>query len=66
MNIMGIAAEDIQQGDKCVAGGSYVLLPLITLATDIENACVALGDAMYGDFVTVFCPEYNYNNKELL
>lgn len=65
MVILGIAAEDIQQGDKCVAGGRYVLLPLITLATDIENACIALGDAMYGDFITVFCPNYNYNkNKE--
>ena len=30
-----------------------------------EGACVALGYAMYGDFITVFCPNYNYNkNKE--
>lgn len=64
MNIMGIAAEDIQQGAKCFAGGSYALLPLVTLATDIENACIAIGDALYGEFVTIFCHDYNYNNKE--
>lgn len=65
MNILGIAGEDIQQGDKCVVGGSNELLPLITLAYKIEKYCIASCDALYGEFVTVFCPNNNKNKEKL-
>lgn len=60
--IQGIAAEDIRFGDECYAGGSCTWRPLVTLADMYVGNCVALNNALYGDYITVLI--FDNNNKE--